>query len=685
MKKFIVLCVILLSNLGISKAQAQLQDVKITAPKAEENIRVGKTYVITWDTLDSKKTSTKGSTFEFFWAESATPAGWNKLGVGKASGGVVSNSFKDESKGAAVGKVVTVFPSKQNLYIKMQLQGSNTVSSITGPIHIITPPPANADSLIKGDITGKLTLYPEKIYKLNGVVFVQSGGELNIKPGTVILGDDKGTSALVVNRGGKIFAKGTAKDPIVFTSPYAAGSRDRGDWGGVILLGNASTNLGEAAIEGGIADAATVKKNGWYGALNGVTNDDDSSGELEYVRIEFAGIAESPDNELNGLTLGGVGRKTVIKNVQVSYSGDDSFEWFGGTVNCKNLIAFNGIDDDFDTDNGYRGNVQFGFSYRMPKIADQSNSEAFESDNDAAASENKPFTSPVFSNMTCVGGVRNTDFTPGSGDNNYNSKYLTAAQIRRNSRLSLFNSLLIGWPAGLELTNDNTVRAAGNDSVQVQFNNFIGIKSDKYFYFGGTTKATDKVTADWLKTTAYGNEFNTKAGMIDTYAQLTNLFPNDLTQLNPTPAQEASFKNNAAFTPEKLKDGFFEKVSYRGAFAPTNVTPRWDAEWANYDPVNTVYKPKSDVNDVENTVYSVRITPNPVKNISNVNIDFPQSGNISIKLYNEMGILIAVIADGSNLNNTNFELDASNLSNGTYFLRVSNGTNIMTKNIKVIK
>lgn len=272
-------------------------------------------------------------------------------------------------------------------------------------------------------------------------------------------------------------------------------------------------------MEGGISDGANSKKNAWFGAWNGVSNDEDSSGVMEYVRIEFAGIAESPDNELNGLTLAGVGSKTIINNVQVSFSGDDSFEWFGGTVNCKNLIAFNGIDDDFDTDNGYRGKVQFAVSYRTPQIADQSNSEAIESDNDAGSYENTPHTAPIFSNFTLIGPLRDEANQAGT---DYNPKFLTAAQIRRNSKLSLFNSLIVGWTAGVEITNQNTVSGFDFGLAELKNNTFIGIKGQKYFYFGSKTKESDKTNANWFNSPENANEFISASGNIANYANISN-------------------------------------------------------------------------------------------------------------------------------------------------------------------
>lgn len=124
---------------------------------------------------------------------------------------------------------------------------------------------------------------------------------------------------------------------------------------------------------------------------------------MSYVRVEFAGYPFEKDKEINGITFGSVGDGTKVDHLQVSYSNDDSYEWFGGTVNCKNLIAFRGWDDDFDTDNGFSGQVQYGLSVRDARIADVSQSNGFESDNDASGSTAQPYTSATFSNMTFVG------------------------------------------------------------------------------------------------------------------------------------------------------------------------------------------------------------------------------------------------------------------------------------------
>ncbi|MDY2778590.1 MAG: hypothetical protein SOU82_01870, partial [Alloprevotella sp.] len=188
--------------------------------------------------------------------------------------------------------------------------------------------------------TGKQTL-PKGTYTLKGFVYIADGAELTIEPGTIIKGDKQTKGTLIVERGGKLFAQGTSTQPIVFTSAQPAGNRRPGDWGGLILCGRAPHNAGEAQIEGGPR------------TKHGGDQPEDCSGALSYVRIEFAGYPYETDKEINGLTLGSVGSGTQLDHIQVSYSNDDSFEWFGGNVNAKYLVAYKGWDDDFDTDNGF--------------------------------------------------------------------------------------------------------------------------------------------------------------------------------------------------------------------------------------------------------------------------------------------------------------------------------------------
>jgi len=289
---------------------------------------------------------------------------------------------------------------------------------------------------IFGNITQDLTISAADTNLLEGFVYVKEGVTLTIESGSVIKGVSGTKATLIVERGAKIIAKGTASAPIVFTSNKPVGQRSYGDWGGLVICGNAPTNKHDNGVGVGVAE-------GGIGSNYGGTNPTDNSGTLQYIRIEFAGIplTATANSEINGLTLYGVGKGTTIDHIQVSFSGDDSFEWFGGTVDAKYLIAYKGWDDDFDTDNGYSGNVQYFYSVRDPNAADQSGSNAFESDNDADGSQLTPITSATFSDGLILG--------PLATSTTFNPLYKHAIQIRRGSRLSILNSVFVGYPYGL--------------------------------------------------------------------------------------------------------------------------------------------------------------------------------------------------------------------------------------------
>ena len=168
---------------------------------------------------------------------------------------------------------------------------------------------------------------------------------MTIEPGVVVRGDAAAAGAgLFITKGAKLIAEGTATSPIVFTSDKAVGSRTKGDWGGIVILGKGALNINNGInnIEGIAASADTEFGGG------STPNNADNSGSLKYVRIEFAGYVYAQNQEINGLTFGAVGSGTTVDYVQVSHCNDDSFEWFGGAVNCKHLVAFRGLDDDFD-------------------------------------------------------------------------------------------------------------------------------------------------------------------------------------------------------------------------------------------------------------------------------------------------------------------------------------------------
>jgi hypothetical protein len=450
--------------------------------------------------------------------------------------------------------------------ISAKSQEDNTKSATC----LITVVPSNGQQItVTGDITANTTWYANARYFLSGFVYVKNNAVLTIQPGTIIKGVVGTKSALIIERGSKIMAEGTAANPIVFTSGKPAGQRAAGDWGGLVLCGKATTNKHDDGTGVGIAE-------GGIGSKYGGTDDADNSGILTYVRIEFPGIAltATANSEINGLTLYSVGSGTKIENVQVSYSGDDSFEWFGGTVNAKYLIAYRGLDDEFDSDNGFKGKVQFALGLRDPAVADQSGSNGFESDNDADGSTLTPVTSAVFSNVTLIG--------PLAVNSTINSLYKRAMHIRRSSQLSIYNSLFVGWPKGLLLdgTVGNTPTMATGNNLQIE-NSILAGMTANYEAASGTPAVPFTVT----EIQAYFEDASRNNLANLTIADIFGANLINLTSPAVLPAGGASFLTGASFTNSKLTGTFFTSVAYRGAFGATN----WTSGWSNFDPQNASY------------------------------------------------------------------------------------------------
>lgn len=424
--------------------------------------------------------------------------------------------------------------------------------------------------ILSGKITSNLTLKANKVYKLRGLVYVTNGATLTIEPGTKIVGEADKNGALIITRGSKIMAEGTAANPIIFTSEKP--SPKRGDWAGVVILGNAPTNAsfggqnGVGEIEGGINNSEGL---GLYGGNNAA----DNSGVLKYVRIEYAGYAFLPDKEINGLTFGGVGNGTTVDYVEVAYANDDSFEWFGGTVNCSHLISYKGLDDDFDTDNGFSGNIQFGIAVRDPQVADVSGSNAFESDNDANGSSLTPQTSATFSNMTIIGPINSS--APGS----INQLFQNALQIRRNSSISVFNSVFTGFPVGLFIDATKGVPTDNNIvGNKLFFENNILAGTTTPLKFGPSTSTPTTYTLNDL-TTWYNAKGNTiLASTAD--VKLAGAWAPAGTTPNFTPSAGSPLLTGGVFTNPKLTS-WFTQVTYRGAVKDANDT--WYAGWTNFN------------------------------------------------------------------------------------------------------
>jgi len=304
--------------------------------------------------------------------------------------------------------------------------------------------------------------------------------------------------------------------------------------------------------------------------------------------VEFAGYPFETDKEINGITFGSVGSGTTIAHLQVSYSNDDSFEWFGGAVNCKYLVAYKGWDDEFDTDNGFSGTVQYCLSIRDPRIADTSQSNGFESDNNGTGADIAPFTTATFKNVTFIGpmAAKNTDFQNTSeyitaGDMYPDNKsklglFQSAIQIRRSSKLSCENTLAVGYPIGLIVDGEK-----GN-TVQYSKNGDFHLKNIIFAGMGVVGSDNNKKYEDYLYNRETGTYDESQVSYSHTFfkSEASNKVMTEA-ELGLTDPMNTG-QNYCPATAIMGTDG-----NYIGAFRDTN--DNWLEGWTNFDPQNTVY------------------------------------------------------------------------------------------------
>jgi len=445
---------------------------------------------------------------------------------------------------------------------------------------------------VSGRINADTTFRKANTYILKGLVYIVGNHTLTIEPGTVIKGAFSGSdvAALIITRGSKLMAAGTETEPIIFTS--SSPNPQSGDWAGIVLCGKASINTsyngtnGLYQVEGGIDNA---NGGGLAGSGDGTPAttpvDNDNSGTLQYERIEYAGYGFQPDKEINSLTMACVGSGTTIDHIQVSYGKDDAYEWFGGTVNCKYLIAYKTQDDDFDTDNGFSGKVQFGLILRDSVIADISTSEAFESDNNASGTTATPKTKAIFSNITAIG--------PRATLNNIGSSlFRCGAQIRRNSAISIFNSIIMGWPQGILIDGTTGTATALNieDSslrlrnVTLAGNGNAATLSNLAFSgTGGASITSVSALRTWFMNPYYGNDTLVNA------SDVKLIQPFNYTAWDPTPFAGSNGNqkvlNAADFSDPKFAgDLFFDKTAtFRGGVAPGGPLATWWKGWTKFN------------------------------------------------------------------------------------------------------
>jgi hypothetical protein len=407
-------------------------------------------------------------------------------------------------------------------------------------------PPVNVPGIDKpvivvtGEVTGTETWVSTNYYVLRGAVFVEAGATLNIQAGTRIIGESGSAGTLVVLRGGRLIAVGTAAQPIVFTSDQPVGSRSRGDWGGLIINGRAPLNLegGEGEGEG---------DTGVYGG----NDPNDNSGILRYVRVEFSGIEFSPDNELNGIAFQGVGRGTSVDFVQAHGSRDDAMEWFGGTVDGKHLVMSNAADDAVDWTFGWTGRLQFVAVTQRGDDADQ----GIEADGNEFNNNATPRSHPQIYNITLCG----------DPDRNEGGESPRGANLRRGTQFTIRNFLVTGFKTvGFQISDANTLGQVDNGSSQMGAGVAWGMPTNMH--------------ASVMTYINNGRFPNVRVGVdpgLSTAACSNHERPNF------QPSSIASLAGGQLAPIQPPNDGFFDAVTFIGAVPPAPA-PDWTAGWTSY-------------------------------------------------------------------------------------------------------
>ena len=433
------------------------------------------------------------------------------------------------------------------------------------------------DATINADITTSRTLYADTTYTLSGFIKVANNSTLTIQAGTKIIGDfEVPGSSLFVLRGSKIIAIGTAEDPIVFTSERTSG-RQAGDWGGLIIVGNGILSRGDPTILEGTGTGTSNPQVNYAGG----TNNADDSGELRYVRVEFAGYATAPEQELNSFTFAAVGSATRFSYLESLYGLDDSFEWFGGAVDAKYLVSYEAGDDHFDAAEGFVGRNQFLIAFQSIRpdarpAAGSASGDPQGIENDGCNGANcqngqnsVPRTNPMFANFTLVGtGTGVVDATSGG----------IGMMLRRGTAGAYVNGIVARWPrAAISLRDQPTIDRANDGSLSLK-NLYLAENGPTFQAASGTTvQGTLDLTANNIEVAAAA----TTAASIFTSLPAT---PASASNLDWALAAGVAPRTGGtgAFTGALATQAgtFVTGTAYRGAADPAGV--KWWAGWTNY-------------------------------------------------------------------------------------------------------
>jgi len=550
------------------------------------------------------------------------------------------------------------------------------------PTVTVTDSDINADDVVHWSA--------DNVYVLSGLVIVEAGAELHIEAGTVVKAEDGQSvdaSALMVAKGGKIYAEGTATAPIIFTSVQDNISsadlltyEDRGLWGGIILLGNAVTNnAAQEEIEGVNEILPTGDTRAEYGG----TDDNDSSGIMRYVSIRHTGIniGESDGNEIQGLTLGGVGAGTTLEYIESYASGDDGVEFFGGNVNLKYFISAFNSDDAVDWDQGYRGKGQFWFVIQGEDAA----GGAAEVDGAGGDENTEPFAKPYVYNATYIGaGVNNTP----DGDRGEMLMFRdNTGGFYHNSIFTDYNSTAGGYALTIE-DIDNT----GNkplDSRQRFEAGDLGLTHNLWYGFGAGNDPSQFVNPGLANQAAIVDYLVANGNVVeDPMIAGIERSTSPSGGLDPRPTG-----NSPAFTMARAAypaDAFYTPVDFVGAFGRDNWAAGWTALSAAGYFGHIATGQTVDVEDgfaqLPQQVELAQNFPNPFNPTTTIAFRLDQSTRVRLSVHDVLGREIAVLVDDVQpAGSFQANFDASNLASGMYIYRLQTAAGVVSKTMTLLK
>ncbi len=523
----------------------------------------------------------------------ATGTDWTQLATVTPTTGSTQVSYTDAG----------LQPSTVYRYRVAAVRGGGT-SNFSPEVSVTTLGTGSFAATITGDVTSNRTLYRDTTYTLRGFVHVTNGATLTIEPGTKILGDYNTLgSSLFIMRGAKINAQGTKELPIVFTSSRAAGQRQPGDWGGLIIIGNGLLNrTGTIEIEGTGTATGTAPGTNYPVIYSGGTNNADDSGVLKYVRVEFAGFAPALNQELNSFTFAAVGSGTRVSYVQALGGLDDAYEFFGGAVDVDHAVSYETGDDHFDMSTGYQGRLQYIVAFQSTVLTPRNGAGSPASDpqgieNDGCESatgsgctagyNSTPFTTPVVANFTLVG----TGDVATSG-----SSGGVGMMLRRGTGGWYVNGIVARYPrAGVSLRDADTYARAGGvatpdlATADLALRNILFVGNASVFQAGGsaTQNALD-LTGNALVNNTAASVASVFTAFPATVNATTGAAAFDWTPATGSPALAggmATFSGRLATQaarPLGSGNGTIAGTSFVGAAPASGADVRWWAGWTSY-------------------------------------------------------------------------------------------------------